>query len=263
MKRNTFALLTALVLLFSLPMSVWASDAPPPVVDNAGLFTPQEAEILTEMALELRQNYEMDIVILTVDSLEGASPRDFADDYYDQNGYGCGPAYSGALFLISMEYRDWYISTSGDAMACDLVASGEEALPWFGTEDYFGGFHAWLSVLPGYFEAGEDAASDYGQTYPEDTVYVIHPSLLMSLGIGLAVAAAVIGIMCFGMNTRRPRRSAADYLTDGSYHLRTCQDLFLYSSISKRPRPRENSGGSRSSHRSSSGRSHGGGGGKF
>ena len=49
---------------------------------------------------------------------------------------------------------------------------------------------------------------------------------------------------------------------DNSYHLRTNQDLFLYSNISKRPKPKESSSGS-STHRSSSGRSHGGRGGSF
>jgi len=66
------------------------------------------------------------------------------------------------------------------------------------------------------------------------------------------------------MNTKKPMHSAEDYLTEGTYRLTRSQDLFLYSNLTKTPRPQQNTSGSGSgTHRSSSGRSHGGRGGKF
>ena len=51
----------------------------------------------------------MDLVVVTANTLGGKSPMEYADDYYDYNGY----TDDGALLLVSMEDRDWWISTKG------------------------------------------------------------------------------------------------------------------------------------------------------
>ena len=280
MKRKGFAILTTLLLLLSLPLAAFASESPTLVVDSAGLFTAEEAAALEAKAQALRGQYEMDVVILTVNSLDGSRPQDFADDFFDSYGYGCGENYSGALFLISMEQRDWCISTSGDAIYAltdyGIQKSASEALSYFADGDYYGGFNAWLDELPVYFDALRDNApidgnADYSGDYyhgdQEEVVYYQEekaPNLFLSLIIGLAAAGISILIMRSSMNTKRSQRGAASYLVDDSFHLRTHQDIFLYSNIQKTPRPKQNSsGGGSSVHHSSSGRSHGGGGGKF
>ena len=40
----------------------------------------------------------------------------YADDFYDYNGYGYGENRDGILLLISMENRDYWISTYGYGM---------------------------------------------------------------------------------------------------------------------------------------------------
>ncbi len=284
MKRTLLALLTAWFLLLSLPCSALAADLPR-VVDNAGLLTADQAEDLEAMAQSLGKEYGMDVVILTEYSLGSQSPQDYADDYFDDNGYGLGSEASGVLLLLAMENRDWYISTHGDALYAltdhGIQGSMEEALRYFGDGDYYGGFWVWLSTLGSYFAAWETGAPADGYAgyapdayhgYREETVYYdepASPNLLLSLGIGLAAAGITLAVMASGMNTKGAQRGAASYLRDGSFHLRTRQDLFLYSSVTKTARPQnQSSGGSRSGggssvHRSSSGRRHGGGGGKF
>ncbi len=282
MKRNLMAFVMVWLLLLSLSTGVCASEAPALVVDNAGLLTTAEADSLESMAQALRLEYEMDIVILTVNSLDGKQPQAYADDYFDWNGYGCGDDYSGALFLLSMEERDWYISTHGNAIYAltdyGIQDSTEAALSYFAGDDYYNGFYVWLSVLPAYLDAWEsgapvdgqaDDSADYYHADREEILYYeedVTPSIFLSLLIGMAAAGITVLVMRLGMNTKRPQHSAASYLTEGSYRLRTQQDIFLYSNVTKRARPQEQSSGSRggsSVHRSSSGRRHGGGGGKF
>lgn len=283
MKRKLFALLTALLLSLALPLTAFANETPALVVDSAELFTADEAAALEAKAQALRSQYEMDVVILTVNSLDGSRPQDFADDFFDENGYGYGENYSGALFLLSMGERDWYISTSGDAIYAltdySIQASAEEALSYFGEGDYYGGFNAWLDVLPLYFDALRDGSpidgyADYSEDYyhgdQEEVVYyeeTSSPNIFLSLIIGLAVASISLLVMRAGMNTKRPQGSAASYLVQDSYRLNTREDVFLYSNVTKQPRPQKveshSSGGGSSIHTSSSGRSHGGGGGKF
>ena len=82
-----------------------------PVVDNANLLTNQEINYLTEEIESFKLKYNMDAVIVTINNLEGESPQNYADNYYDYNGYGLGNEESGLILLIDMDTRKIYIST--------------------------------------------------------------------------------------------------------------------------------------------------------
>lgn len=279
MKHKITCLIVCLLLLPSLFLTACVSQTQPYVVDNAGLLSSSEEAALEEKAQAIRQEYKMDAVILTVDSLDGKSPQDYADDYYDYNGY----ASSGVLFLLSMEERDWCIFTKGNAIYAltdyGIQQVGESALPYLKNDDYYGAFDAFLDALPTYFSAYSDGApidgyadtsGDYYHGDQEDVVYYEgqprRVNILISIAFGAVIGAITVLIMRAAMNTKRPQRSAGSYLNDSSYHLRTNQDLFLYSNVTKTRIQQESSssgGGGSSVHTSSSGSTHGGGGGKF
>lgn len=279
MNRKLFCLLLSLLMLLSLSLTAAAEESLWRVVDNADLLDTAEESAHEETIRLLRERYDMDVVILTVNSLDGKRPQEYADDYYDENGYGCGEEKSGLLLLISMEERDWYITTCGDAIYAltdyGIQCLGEELLSGFGIS-YDAGFRMFLNALPEYFEALEngtpiDGQADYSGDYyhgdQEEVVYYeeeFTPSVELSLLLGLVVAGISVLIMRLGMNTKRPRRSAAGYMVENSFQMRQQQDLFLYSNISKvRRQENKSSGGGSSVHRSSGGTRHGGGGGKF
>lgn len=279
MKRKLISLFLSLLLLVSLTMTVSAAEELRRIVDNADLLDSAEESAHEETCRILRETYGMDVVILTVNSLDGSTPQEYADDYYDAYGYGCGEEKSGLLLLISMEERDWYISTCGNAIYAltdyGIQQVGEELLSGFSIS-YDAGFRMFLSALPEYFAAYENGApldgyADYSGDYyhgdQEEVVYYeeeFTPSVELSLLLGLIVAGISVLVMRIGMNTRRPKRSAAGYMQENSFQMRQQQDLFLYSNVSKvrkqEPKP---SGGGSSVHRSSGGSRHGGGGGKF
>lgn len=279
MKRKLISLLLAVLICGGLAVNASAVSDLPLVADNAGLLTPQEVTALEDKALSLGTEYGMDIVILTADRLDGKRPQDYADDYYDTQGYGD----SGILFLLAMEEREWYISTCGDAIYAltdyGIQELGETVVPYLSEGEYYEGFDAYLNALPDYLEAYRDGApvdgyadnsGDYYHGDREDVVYYqreTSPSLLLSLVLGVAAGAVTVLIMRACMNTKRKQHSASDYLKPGSFHMRTHQDMFLYSNVSKVRRQENNNnhhgGGGSSVHTSSGGRSHGGGGGKF
>lgn len=282
MKRKVFSLILCLLMLSSLFLAAGASSYLPMVIDSADLLSGEERTDLEDKAQELRTEYEMDVVILTVDTLDGKSAQNYADDYYDDNGYGYGEDYSGILFLLAMEEREWYISTCGDAIYAftdyGLEQLGENVVPFLSTGLYYEAFVTYLVLLPDYFDAYRDGqpidghADDSGDYYHGEQEQVVYydsnkaPSLAISLVIGFVTALVAVLIMRGAMNTKRPQRSAGDYLKPGSFHLRTHQDMFLYSQVHKVRKQQSNSGGNgggSSIHRSSSGRSHGGGGGRF
>lgn len=281
MKRKMSSLLLCIMLLPVLILHVHAASDLPMVADNADLLSASEEQALEEKAQSLRSEYELDVVIVTADSLGGKSAQDYADDYFDQNGYGYGSNYNGILFLISMAEQEWYISTCGDTIYAvtdyGVQQLGDIVVGYLADGDYYGGFNAFMDALTSYLDAYQNGSSidgyaDYsGDYYHGDRDEVVYyekdtsPNLFVSLMIGAVSAAVVILIMRSSMNTKRQQRGASSYLKPGSFHLRSHQDMFLYSNVSKVRRQQNNgsSGGGSSVHRSSGGRRHGGGGGKF
>lgn len=276
MKKKFSVLLCILLLIPVLVLTVSAQQADF-VIDNADLFSDSEESALENTISDLRAAYQMDIVILTENSLNGVRPQDHADDYYDHHGY----AGDGMLFLLSMAERDWYISTCGNAIYAltdyGIQAVTEEVIPYLSEGNYYGAFDAFLQELPEYldaFEAGKpiDGQADYsGDYYHGDQEEVIYyeepfvPSFEVALLCGIVVAAVCVLIMRLGMITIKRQHSAGAYMNKNTYRLTTQRDIFLYSKTSKVRKPENNSSsaGGSSVHRSSGGRSHGGGGGKF
>jgi len=273
LKKLTSLVLAVLLLsCLILPAGAWTNHF---IVDDAGLLDSGETADLEQRAASLSENYGIDIVILTVDSLGGVSAQVYADDYYDANGYG----EDGLLFLLAMAEREWYISTCGSIINAltdyGIQQLGEGILPYLSSGYWYEGFGAFLEHLPYYLDAYASGApvdgyADYSGDYyhgQQDAV-VYHsreyqPNFLLSVLIGLAAGGITVLVMRSTMNTKRSQRGASVYLKDGSWKLHTHHDIYLYSNVTKTRRQQNTSGGGSSVHRSSGGRSHGGGGGRF
>ena len=96
MKRLLVFFSICLIILMLSPAALAASDA---IVDEADLLTQEQEDDLAGLALSIRNTYNMDVVVVVVSSLDGKTSQEYADDYYDYNGYGIGDDYSGVLFL--------------------------------------------------------------------------------------------------------------------------------------------------------------------
>ena len=83
MKKRIFMVYFALVLLFFPVSPVFAAEDAPRLVDGADLLTDSEETALRDKLDEISERPQVDMVIVTTDSLEGKSPKEFADDYYD------------------------------------------------------------------------------------------------------------------------------------------------------------------------------------
>lgn len=237
-----------LLLLLALPLAVSADN--PYVVDDAGLLTSAEIAQLEERSAQFYTDTGMELVILTVDSLDGKTVMAYADDYFDAN-YG----ENGILLLIAMQEREWHISTTGTAIEA------------FNDVDLMGMEDGIMKYLPEgkYFKAFDRFLSDAEYYWNNEEVTDFEASLVIGLPVGLVIALITILIMRGTMNTKNAQRAASEYQVDGSFNLRKHQDLFLYSRVTKTAKPKDTDSGSSGSsvHTSSSGRSHGGRGGKF
>ena len=250
MKKILSVILSAVLVFSLLTMGVSAVEDTQYIWDKAQLLTSTEASRLSENATRLAAKYNMDVVILTVDSIGSATPKSYAENFYDSMGY----ADDGILLLLSMEERDWYICTTGRAMEIftkkGIDRMGDEFVPYLSEGDYYTGFVTFLGLIPDYIRAFEE-----GTAVGEEFDFT---GLLISLALGVIVALITVVIMRSGMNTAKQRRSATEYVKAGSFDLHQHMDFFLYSRVSKTAKSSSSSGS-----RSGGGRSHGGGGGKF
>ncbi len=139
MKKTIVILLSVLLLLPSL--ALFAAADQPRVVDEADLFTADQETALNAQIDEIGKSFSFDVAIVTVNDLGGKSAMDYADDYYDSNGYGYGENHDGCLLLIHMdEDRGYWITTTGSGIDAinddDLDAIDEDIVPLLSVGEY-------------------------------------------------------------------------------------------------------------------------------
>lgn len=288
--KKVVSICLSLFLIFSMSLSVFASvpEADPYtlIYDYAWLI-PDEAEAeLRDKMRYMVETHDMDIAVVVTDDNAGLSSADYADDFYDFNGFGD----DGLLMLINMEDREVWISTYGrgadyftdfiiDEMTYELVDP-------LGEGDFVGAVQLFLYQVEEILQQPPEGQTS--STAPESSP--VRPtdqrpgqsseyqersiiSLILPAALGSAVfGGIVVAVMAF-LHNKLPNKSQTTfhYVSDGRIHLRVNRDIFLHSSVRKTAIS-QNDGGSRSGgssrghstmHRSSSGRSHGGGGRKF
>lgn len=259
------------ILLLSAVLCVWGSASAsaaengtlPRMYDEADLLTDTEEESLTEMLDEISLRQECDVAAVTVASAEGESLRDFTDDFYDYNGYGQGENRDGILFLVSIEDREWYITTTGFGITA-LTDAGREYIADRFTEDLSDGNYA--EAFETYAQLCDEFLTQAaaGEPYDSGNLPKEPMSLLWIPGsvlIGFVLAFLVMLGMRVQLKSVKGESSAGNYVKKGSMKLTGSRDIYLYSHISREEIEEVNSGSQ--THTSSSGTEHGGGGGSF
>lgn len=293
MKKFVSALLT---LFFLCAFSIAAFAMPPSVVDGAELLTEEEFIDLTKQLDAIREEYNMDVSVVTENEMSSYSAEASADDIYDYNGYGCGENDDGILLYICMDTRDYYFTAHAyGADVFNYYAQGlieDEVVSYLSSGDYYAAFTAYADACRELLDMAADGsfveAPDYGEDvydgyyddeygyydyndYYEPEATELSPVVI----IGFALAAALIiafvltAVQLGKMKTAVKPPNADTYIKQNGINLTTSKDIYLYSHVTKTARPKNNSSGGGGGsvggggHVSSSGRSHVGRGGKF
>lgn len=266
MKRKLLSVLFAVVICFSAAIPVCAEESLSRLMDNADLLTDSEETSLLSQLDNISENQEMDIVVVTTDSLEGYTPQEYADNVFDYCGYGIGDNRDGLLLLVSIEDNDWHISTSGYAITAFTDAGreymSEQFLPYLSDGEYYKAFSTYADLCDQFItQAKTDEPYDVGNLPKEP--FKIWFNVLIALGIGFVFAIIVVLYMKSKLKSVRFQPAASSYVRNGSMNVTQSGDFFLYSHLDRRAKPKDNDSGGSSTHTSSSGSTHGGGGGKF
>ncbi len=244
-------------------LSVTAFASSSRLNDGAGLLSSSQQSSLLSVLDEVSERQNFDVVVVTVQSLEGSTPMQYADDYYDSRGYRD----DGALLLVCMDSRDWYISTCGFGITAVTDAGreymSERFLPYLSDGEYYKAFDVFASMCDDYVtQARSGSAYDAGNLPRKPFNFVLN--LLISVAVGFAAALICVTAMKGKLKSVKKQYAANSYIKQGSLNITDSRDMFLYSKVDRHARPQSSGGGGGSgTHVSSSGRTHGGGGGKF
>ena len=233
----------------------------PRLVDRADLLSELEEEELEARLDEISERQQADVVVVTVNSLDGKSAQDYADDFYDYNDFGVGVNKNGLLFLIDMDNRKMWISTTGKAIEIYNDKRIDAILDYtydkISKKDYSGCAEQFIKYATYFAKKGRNG----GDTIIS-TSKMIKSSLICS---SIATAIFIIIGVC---SHRKPQknREASKYISK-PLKLTEQTDQFLDKHVSQTRRVESSSSSGESSgsstHSGSSGTSHGGGGRSF
>ncbi len=271
MKKKIITILLALILCLSMFPCAFAADADGfsdeyyRVNDLAEILSDSEEDALLAKLDEISVRQKMDIIVVTVKDLDGySSSEKYADDIYDSCNFGYGENKDGLLLLISMEERDWAISTSGFGITTFTDAGieyiSEQIKPDLSDGNYAAAFDTYAKLCDEFITQARNGTPYDRANLPREPLSLIW--IPISIVIGIVLSLIIVAIMKGKLKSVRSQAAANSYLKSGSLAITESNDLFLYHTVTQTRREKENSSGS-STHTSSSGRTHGGGSGKF
>lgn len=278
MKKVLSFLACLLIIVSLIPFGSTADAAPLPLVmDYAGVLTETEEAALAQKAETVSDKYGLDVIVLFIDTYTTAGYSDisdYADDFYDQNGYGYGQTEDGLMLVVSLNERATYISTGGKAIDgftdYGINKIFEDIIPYMKNGNWYSAANRFIADC-----------DDYMRKYNSGTPYDVYNEKRKNFSLEALIADSGIGLLLAGLPLRKKKKEmksvkakvgAEDYELRNSFRLTDRNDYFINKTMSRTPIPRNDnySSGSRPSgmggssiHVSSSGHTHGGGGAHF
>lgn len=241
MKKIITALFCALT--FCLTTAVSFADLPR-FTDNAAVVTDVSGSAINAELDRVSAAHGVNIVVTTVDSLEGYEPENYAKKLYTENYSG-----DGVILMLSMSARDWAIwTTEGkarEAMNADAREhSIDEIQSLLGADRFGEAFMQYAKVVDEMFTLAEQ-----GKPYKKPMSPLCIP---IALAIGIVAALIGTGSMKKKLKSVAAQRSANNYVKKNSFNVTYSRDIFLYRTLEVHERATSDSSSS-----SSDGGSHG------
>lgn len=271
-------ILCMLLLALMLPcVALAGNDAM--VIDDANLFSIFEIEDMEQIIRRIEAEYQMDIAVLTTRDVPSTYSdsviQDYADTYFEEQGYGLGEDDAGLLYMIDMTNRAPCISTSGvmiDYITDDrLDTLFNVSYDHLVEGDYGHAAVALLNYLERFLEEGRLEGSfrydaETGQRLSGLYNALTGTEMLIAAAVGLAVA----GVMYSSVSAKYSLKgstyrydasanAACQFTRDDEQYLRQTTNVIRHASNNGGRSGGGSSGRGSSVHRSSGGRSHGGG----
>ena len=222
-------------------------------VDSAEVLTTDELESLKSKLAQISDENNIDVGVVTVDYLDGKSAQEFANNLFEQNKFGKGENRDGILLLVATEDREWAMSTHGSAKEAfneeGLDFLSGEFLPYLAEDDYYSAFENFANnarELGAMYVLGDPYGED---EYADDENYPIDENIVeeekginnevwipLSIVMGCAISLVIMMMYKSQLKSVKSESRADDYLMD--MKLVKSQDIFLYRTVTRTMRPK-------------------------
>ena len=240
-------------------------DASLKIYDYADLFSENEEKQLYDAVTAFIEKNNMDMAIVTIKYNPERQAMVYADDFYDYNEFGKNASNDGVLFLIDMDTREMWISTTGDAInrlndrEIDRIL--DKCYNKITAKEYFECANEFIKHTDILIKSTGSQTTFSPAFNPEQIL------------IG-AAGGAIVGMIYYAMGSSKHRlirreNRARNY--ESKLNLTTNTDILVHHTVNRVYSPQTTSsgsggfggGGGSSIHIGSSGISHGGGGRHF
>ena len=238
MKRKLLSMLFVVVLCLSLAVSAFAVSGAD-IYDEADLLSTQEETQLAEKLSEIGEEFDAQIVIMTVSST-GGNIDAYIEDKFDSMSMGYGENRDGVLLLVCMDSREYRILSNGyagEAIGTDQIDAISEAI----VSDLSEGAYA------DAFSTFADQCAYYLSGYLNGFPFNVGKNLVVALIIGVVAGVIVAFVLKKQLKSVRQQKQANVYIKSGSMQIATSRDLFLYREVSRTKKQSSSSSGSGSS----------------
>ena len=238
MKRKLLTMLLVVMLCVSLTISASAASGAD-IYDEADLLSSAEETQIAEKLSKIGEQFDVQIVIMTVPTSDGSIDT-FVEDVYDSMNMGCGENRDGVLLLVCMDSREYRILSNGyagEAIGMDQIDAISDAIVSdLSDGDYADAFITFADNCAYYLDG-------YLNGFPFNT----GKNLVIALIIGVVAGIAVAFVLKKQLKSVRQQKQANVYIKSGSMQITASRDLFLYREVSKTKKSSTNSSGSGSS----------------
>ncbi|MCM3362314.1 TPM domain-containing protein [Niallia sp. MER TA 168] len=230
------------------------------VFDQAMLLTDTERTELESLAVELGEETETALLVLTLDGIDGKDIKKYVEDYYDDEAPGYDQPFGNtAILAIDMEQRDIYLADfkkaedNLDNATLDYIR--EQITPALSEGDYFEAFSTFMHESAYYLvddPANLENDYDYSGIADSRNEYIEGNSsngmlgLLSHWGFQLIVSIVLAGIVVSIMVFRSGGKVTVNgntYMDKRNSKIINRHDRFIRKTVTKQRKPQNNSGG--------------------
>jgi len=244
---KTFSILILMLLLLAIPLQI-SFAAVTEAVDNkaadnekkelliddrAELLSAGKADELNVIASNIEKKYQIQIMIITVDRMDGYDAYEAAKSIYTENELGYGSDKSGLLLFLSMYDRDYALIAHGYGNIAftdhgkDVILDNN-VLPLLADDNFYEAFSIYLEKAEEFlimaangepFDVGNDPA-------------ILNTIKAVKLGFVILIPLALAAVICLRwrskMKTAKTAKTADIYMPQDGFTLTHHSDLFLY-----------------------------------
>ncbi|MBO1002462.1 TPM domain-containing protein [Pseudogracilibacillus auburnensis] len=205
------------------------------VFDDANLLSDDEVEKLEKLAAKYSKKRETDFIIITQENIE-IDIEQYMDDFYDEEGLGYDKKHGNtAMIGLDMTERDVVLHGFAKAQTYldpdRLTQIREKITPYLSEGNYYTAFESYILLVDKYMNYRPGVN-------PENPIYRTWVQFIIAIGLG----AVIVGGMAYNVKPKMTTTPGTYRDTERSKVLQR-RDRYIRTTVTKRRKPKQSSGG--------------------